>query len=185
VCSSDLFDMARFLAGDIAELSGMTSVKVPTRRDSRRPEGQQDREVENDDAFAALVRFTSGATGVLEANRVATGARTDFSFEVTGSLGAVKWTFGRLSELELYLPEEDRRAQGFRRIRMAVEHPFQGAFIPSPGHPIGYPDTKVIEIHSFLDGLARNEAVSPNIDDYVAIARAMAGVPERRWVTVS
>src|SRR4051794_36693540 len=42
-----VFDMARYLAGDIAEICGTTSISVPTRRDPTRPEGQQDRVVDN------------------------------------------------------------------------------------------------------------------------------------------
>src|SRR5215207_9221339 len=78
-----VFDMARYLAGDIAEVCGMTQTTVPTRPDPTRPEGQQQRAVDNDDSFAALVTFASGATGILEASRVATGCRADFEFTVT------------------------------------------------------------------------------------------------------
>jgi len=177
-----VFDMARFLAGDIAEVCGMTTTTVPTRQDASRPAGQQDRTVDNDDSFAALVNFESGATGVLEASRIATGCRADFQFEVAGSIGAVRWYFPRLNELEVYLPGEDRRLNGFTRLRMSAEHPMQGSFIPSPGQPIGYPDLKVIELRTLMESLASGEPASPNIDDWVATARALHVVPDRRWV---
>ncbi len=179
-----VFDMARYLVGDIDEVCGMTSISVPTRRDPRMPEGEQDRVVDNDDAFAALVRFENGATGVMEASRVATGHRADFEFEVTGSVGAVKWYFPRLNELELYLPQEDIRNQGFTTLRMSAEHPPQGSFIPSPGQPLGYPDTKVIELRELMNALAKGETPRPNIDDWVATARALDAVPERRWIKI-
>jgi predicted dehydrogenase len=131
-----------------------------------------------------LVTFASGATGVLEGSRIATGTRADFEFTVTGSIGAVRWYFPRLNELELYLPQEDRREQGFTRLRMAAEHPPQGNFIPSPGQPLGYPDTKVIELRALMDALSSGEPASPNIDDWVMTARALAAVPERRWVRI-
>jgi len=177
-----VFDMARHLAGDIEEVCGTTSIAIPTRRDPSRPEGQQDREITNDDTFAALVTFKSGATGVLEASRVATGTRSDFEFEVSGSTGALRWYFPHLNELQVYLPREDTREMGFTRVRMAAEHPSQGAFIPSPGQPLGYPDTKVIELRTLMEALASGKPASPNIDDWVMTARALAAVPERRWV---
>jgi predicted dehydrogenase len=179
-----VFDMARFLAGDIAEVCGMTTTSVPTRRDPTRPEGQQDRAVDNDDSFAALVSFESGATGVMEASRIATGTRADFQFEVNGSVGCVRWYFPHLNELELYLPQADRREQGFTRLRMAAEHPPQGNFIPSPGQPLGYPDTKVIELRTLMEAIASGEPASPNIDDWVMTSRALTAVPERRWVNI-
>jgi predicted dehydrogenase len=177
-----VFDMARYLAGDIAEICGTTKTHVPARPDLSRPEGQQTRAVDNDDTFAALVTFESGATGVMEASRIATGTRADFQFEVSGSVGAVRWYFPHLNELQLYLPQEDRREQGFTRLRMAAEHPSQGNFIPSPGQPLGYPDTKVIELRSLMEALASGEPASPNIDDWVMTARALEAVPQGRWV---
>ena len=108
--------------------------------------------------------------------------RADFQFEVNGSIGAVRWYFPHLNELQLYLPQEDRREQGFTRLRMAAEHPPQGNFIPSPGQPLGYPDTKVIELRSLMEALASGQPASPNIDDWVMTARAMDAVPQRQWV---
>ena len=180
-----VFDMARYLAGDIAEVCGMTTTSVPTRRDPTRPAGQQERAVDNDDSFAALVNFESGATGVLEASRIATGCRADFEFTVNGSIGAVRWYFPHLNELQLYLPQEDKREQGWTRLRMAAEHPPQGNFIPSPGQPLGYPDTKVIELRTLMEALASGEPASPNIDDWVMTARALDAVPQRRWVKIN
>jgi predicted dehydrogenase len=177
-----VFDMARYLAGDIAEICGTTKTHVPARPDLSRPEGQQTRAVDNDETVAALVTFESGATGVMEASRIATGTRADFQFEVSGSVGAVRWYFPHLNELQLYLPQEDRREQGFTRLRMAAEHPSQGNFIPSPGQPLGYPDTKVIELRSLMEALASGEPASPNIDDWVMTARALEAVPQGRWV---
>lgn len=179
-----VLDMARFLAGDIAEVCGMTTTSVLARHDPTRPPGQQDREVDNDDTFAALVTFESGATGIVDASRIATGCRSDFGFTVNGSSGAVRWYFPHLNELELYLPQEDRREQGFTRLRMAAEHPYQGNFIPSPGQPLGYPDTKVIELRTLMEALANDTPATPNIDDWVMTARAMDAVPQRRWVKI-
>jgi predicted dehydrogenase len=179
-----VFDMARYLAGDIDEVLGTTATHVPTRLDLSRPESQQERTVDNDDTFAALVTFKSGATGVMEASRIATGTRADFSFEVTGSIGCVRWYFPHLNELQLYLPQEDKREQGFTRLRMSAEHPPQGNFIPSPGQPLGYADTKVIELRTLMEALASGEPASPNIDDWVMTARALDAVPRRRWVKI-
>jgi predicted dehydrogenase len=162
----------------------MATTSVPTRLDRSRPEGQQERTVDNDDSFAALVTFKSGATGVMEASRIATGCRADFSFEVNGSIGAVRWYFPHLNELQVYLPQEDMREQGFTRLRMAAEHPPQGSFFPSPGQPLGYPDTKVIEIRTLMEALASGQPASPNIDDWVMTARALDAVPQRKWVRI-
>lgn len=60
---------------------------------------------------------------------------------------------------------------------MSAEHPPQGSFIPSPGQPLGYPDTKVIELRALMDALAKGETARPNIDDWVATARALDAVP--------
>ena len=67
---------------------------------------------------------------------------------------------------------------------LAAEHPSQGNFIPSPGQPLGYPDTKVIELRTLMEALASGTTASPNIDDWVMTARALDAVPQRRWVKI-
>ena len=72
----DLFshsvDLARYLVGEISELSAMLKTFV-TKRPVANTNEMSD--VDVDDAALALVRFQNGAVGSIEATRYATGAR--------------------------------------------------------------------------------------------------------------
>ena len=65
--------------------------------------------VENEDYVAALLRFASGARGVLEASRVAVGEQNNYGFEVHGTRGAVFWDFRRMNELGVSAGGDVRR----------------------------------------------------------------------------
>ena len=47
----------------------------------------------------SLLRFASGARGVLEASRVSVGEQNNYGFEIHGTKGAVFWDFRRMGEL--------------------------------------------------------------------------------------
>ncbi len=49
--------------------------------------------------MSCLLRFASGARGVLEACRVSVGEQNNYGFEVHGTKGAVFWDFRRMNEL--------------------------------------------------------------------------------------
>ncbi len=171
---SHVFDMARFLVGEISDVVGYTRQVVFERPLAGANGGATAmREVDNDDEWAALVRFEGGATGLLEGSRVATGSKTRFAFEVTGSIGSLRWDFERMNELEVYLPQQDSALDGFTRVLMGNPHPFQGVFVPQAGIGIGFLETKVLEIKAFLEGISAGEAAAPTFDDGLAAAQLL------------
>jgi predicted dehydrogenase len=107
---SHAIDMAHMIAGPIASLTSDKEIFIRARpipqpgigthydvggADS--PRG----DVTNEDYVSALVRFTNGARGHLESCRVINGSKCDMSFEVHGTLGAIKWNFEQMNELQL------------------------------------------------------------------------------------
>src|SRR5207253_5772473 len=104
---SHLIDMATWMAGPIAEVSGQSETFVRER---------SDRPVTVDDASAALVRFDSGARGVLEMARVAVRRPCDFTIEVNGSQGTLVFEYARLNELLYGVGDERPELYGMRRV---------------------------------------------------------------------
>ena len=99
-------DLARHLLGEIAALVADSAVFVPERArptgataGHARAAGGELGPVENEDYVAALLRFASGARGVLEASRVAVAEQNNYGFEIHGTTGAVFWDFRRMNEL--------------------------------------------------------------------------------------
>ena len=74
------------------------------------------------------------------------------AFEINGTKGAISWDFERMNELQLYLPGEDGRHDGFMRLVGGDRFPYHGNFNPGDGSGIGYEDMKVIECLSISQG---------------------------------
>jgi predicted dehydrogenase len=85
-------DLARHLLGEIDALIADTAIFVPERArptgataGHTRAMGGVPGPVENEDYVSCLLRFVSGARGVLEACRVSVGEQNNYGFEVHGS----------------------------------------------------------------------------------------------------
>jgi len=176
---SHLFDMATWMAGPIAEVSGQSETFVPERSGKR---------VTVDEASAALVRFESGARGVFEMARTAVRRPCDFTIEANGDRGTLVFTYARLNEL-LYGDGSDRvELYGMRRIRAEhPSHPFASDWWPI-GQGVGYGASFVNHLGDLLerwpDGpwepdFERGAAVQAVCD---AVEVAAAG---HRWVRVA
>jgi predicted dehydrogenase len=177
---SHAFDLALHLAGPIVRLCGTTSISIAERPD---PANGALRAVDNDDSFAALVVFASGATGIVDASRVATGSRGELTVDVVGAAGALRWDLRRLNELQVWSAEAPEAEQGFTTIQTGPANPPYGRFIPSP-LGLGYADTKVIEAQRVVEAVARGETISPNLDDMLRVARLVDAVERGGWVEI-
>jgi len=185
--ASHSVDLARFLVGEIAEVSAalQTFIKRRPLPDSPRRMGT----VTVDDAAIAVVRFANGALGSIEASRMAPGRRNYNRFEINGSEGSLAFDLERLNELEVFFRSDAQADQGFRRILVTeASHPYVKAWWP-PGHILGWEHTFTHTVYDLLQAMDRKKAVRPNFEDGVrnqavldAIERAAAS---RRWVKVA
>jgi predicted dehydrogenase len=139
-------DLARFLVGEIASVSGFAKTFLAGRA--------------VDDAVEAAVEFESGAVGTIEATRFALGRRNAFQWEVNGSKGSLAFDMERLNELQVFRADGDR-ARGFKTVLVSeADHPFWEHWWP-PGHIIGWGDTFVHELHHMLRAIATDGDVAP------------------------
>jgi predicted dehydrogenase len=169
--ASHSIDLARFLVGEIAEVSGLLQTFVP----ERPLEGGVGRgAVTVDDAALALVRFESGAIGSIEGSRFCPGRKNHNRFEINGSRGSLAFDLERLNELEIY--EEQGSDSGFRRV-LATDprHPFAGAWWP-PGHGLGWEHSFTHTLADLIGALARAEPPAPDFEDGVRIHRVMDAI---------
>jgi len=175
-------DLARFLVGDLAEVSGHLRTFV----DERPVEGSDDetRPVTVDDAYSAQVAFESGVMGTLEASRFANGRKNDHSIEIEGSKGSLRFSLERLNELALL--REDSR--GYETILVTdPDDPYLDHWWP-PGHVIGWEHTFVHENYEFLTAVADDEKYEPSFDDGLAVQKVLAAIEEsderREWIPI-
>ncbi|MCH5677196.1 Gfo/Idh/MocA family protein [Streptomyces gilvus] len=187
-------DLARFLLGDIESLSADTAVFVPERArptgataGHTRATGGELGPVENEDYVNCLLRFASGARGVLEACRVSVGEQNNYGFEIHGTKGAVFWDYRRMGELGV--------SRGGSYQDQPVSTVFVGpgageyaAFQPGSANAMGYDDLKVIEASHFVRSVAEGTPHGATLQDAVASAAALDAMvrsAERRaWVSL-
>jgi len=145
--AAHVVDLARYLVGEIAAVSGFLRTFVPGR--------------EVDDAVEATAEFESGAVGTLEATRLALGRRNAFQWEINGTKGSLYFDMERLNELQVFRADGDR-ARGFKTVLVSeADHPFWEHWWP-PGHIVGWGDTFVHELHHFLAAIAADADVGPH-----------------------
>jgi predicted dehydrogenase len=141
-------DLAHYLVGDIASVSGAMRTFTPLRDGA---------EVDVDDAFAATVEFGQGALGTIEASRSCPGRRNSLRFEINGTGGSLAFNMERLNELEW-----SEGTSGFRTILVTDrDHPFMQNWWP-PGHILGWEHTFVHELHHFLTAIRDDGDVAPH-----------------------
>ncbi|MEU5375209.1 Gfo/Idh/MocA family protein [Streptomyces sp. NPDC005968] len=186
-------DLARFLVGEIESLAADTAVFIPERArptsataGHTRATGGAPGPVENEDYVNCLLRFASGARGVLEACRVSVGEQNNYGFEIHGTRGAVFWDFRRMGELRISRGAT-YQDQPVSIVHVGPGHGEYAAFQPGAANAMGYDDLKVIEAYHFLRSVEEGTAYGPTLDDAVhsaAALDAMSGSAERRgWVS--
>ena len=150
-----VIDLARYLVGEIEAVSATTRTFVKSR------EGVS---VDVDDAVEALVDFSGGAVGIIEASRFCPGRKNALTFEINGSKGSLAFDMERLNELQVHFAgsEPGKLAQGFRTVLVSEsDHPFWQHWWPQ-GHIIGWEHTFVHELHHFLTAIRDHADVAPH-----------------------
>lgn len=172
-------DLARFLLGEIEALTADTAIFLPRRArptgataGHTRAAGGELGPVENEDYVNCLLRFASGARGVLEACRVSVGEQNNYGFEVHGTQGAVFWDFRRMGELGVSRGTS-YQDQPVNTVYVGPGDGEYAAFQPGSANSMGYDDLKVIEAHHFLRSIAENTPYGATLTDAVHSAAAL------------
>jgi predicted dehydrogenase len=173
-------DMSLFLAGPIKQVVGNQETFI-----RRRPASSGARnEVTNEDYVGALIRFANDAHGNLEVCRVIQGHKCDWSFEIEGTAGALSWSFERMNELEVFLPDDNSAHDGYTRLISGPKFPFHARFNPATGTGLGYDDLKTIETHHFLKSILEKRQAEPGFAQALRVAEVLQAI-EASWETGS
>lgn len=182
---SHLIDLALWMVGSVAEVCAQSATFV---RERANPGGAGSLPVTVDDASSALMRFESGARGVLEMARTAVRRPCDFTVEVNGESGTLVFEYARLNELLYGEGADTPGLYGMRRIRAEHDtHPYARNWWPI-GQGVGYGASFVNHLGDLLErwpagpwepDFKQGAAVQAVCE---AIERAAA---ERRWVEVA
>jgi predicted dehydrogenase len=178
-----IIDLTQFVTGDrIAEVSGqletfVTERPLPATHSGLSGTASKERgAVTVDDAASFLTRFGSGAMGVFEATRFATGRKNALRVEINGSAGSVAFDFEDMNLLHFYDATEDAQTAGFRRI-LATEpdHPYVSAWWP-PGHLLGYEHGFSHQVVDLVCAIAEDTQPSPSFAEGLQVQRVLDAV---------
>lgn len=183
---SHILATALWLMGPVAEVCAQTAL---VHRERPVAKGSPERRpVETEDIARLLLRFSSGATGVVECSRIATGRKMQLTYEVTGTEGSLFFDQERLSELHLYRASDPPGRRGFARLLLDEHHPRYGAFGMGPGHGLGFNDQKIIECHELIRAILDDRPASPDFAEALAVQEvtdaALRSAARGRWVRV-
>jgi predicted dehydrogenase len=178
-----LFDMALWMVGDIDKVTAQSSTFTAERST---PDGP--RSVTVDEASSIIMRFSNGASGLVDLARVAAQSGCDLKIEANGTKGSLAFDYSRLNELRFGTVEDDPRLYGMRTIRAEhVSHPYAAHWWPI-GQGVGYGSSFVNQVADLL----RNWPDGPWEPGFAQGARvqAVCEAAERSaetgaWVSVS
>ncbi|NQX16865.1 Gfo/Idh/MocA family protein [Rathayibacter sp. VKM Ac-2857] len=172
-----LVDLVHHVLGPIASVTASTGTYLTERPPLPGSGSTAPLPVENEDYANMLIRFHddavgAGALGTLEASRIAVGSSSDYSIEINGTEGSVRWNFARMNELDVALTRTGPFV-GFTTVLANKDFPEFARFQPSAGTGMGYDDLKTIEAKKFLLAVTGGSAESSNIHDAVASAQVL------------
>jgi predicted dehydrogenase len=172
--AAHITDLALYLVGPIAEVSGSLSTFIKERPLETASAGgagleaaasSERGQVTVDDAAMFIARFEDGVTGTFEVTRLAPGRRNYNSFEVNGSKGSITFNLEKMNELNVFFTDDPAGLQGFRTINVTEgAHPYAGAWWPA-GHILGYEHTFTHAVKDLLDGIASGQNPLPSFED--------------------
>ena len=171
---SHVVDLARYLVGEISEVTSLVSNFIPNRplqsggfdalggsATSDGPRGA----VDVDDEAMSLIKFRNGAVGSLEATRNAWGRNNYITFEIHGTEGSIFFNYENRDELQVAFKNDLADRRGFRTVYTGPNTPYGQSLWPIPALGIGYGETKIIESHDFLKAVAEGGTVEPDFAD--------------------
>lgn len=188
------FDLSQYIVSDITEIAAQSEIFIKERREAspgashfeKNSDGKL-RKVENEDWAAGLLKFANGATGTFESSRIAVGISAEYTIEVRGSLGTIRWDFEKLNELQI--ARKDAPEYGFTR---RLSSPADGEFIrfqPGRGTGTSFDDLKTVEAMLFIKSHLQRIQFAPSVSDCHSVANVIAAakksISTMGWVQVS
>lgn len=191
-------DIARYLVGEIAEVSALVRTYHKTRPVQK---GGLDKlgaaeknataeraEVDVDDEVVTLLKFADRAIGSLEATRNAYGRNNFLTFEIHGTRGSIAFNYERRDELQVMFADDPADARGFRTVYSGPAHPYGSGLWPIPALGIGYTETKIVECYDFFSAIVSGKQPSPSFEDGYRTERVADALSESggngQWVKV-
>lgn len=182
---SHMLDLLYSLLGEASELFASTRILYP-----ERPNGKGEMvKIDADDSAWILLKLPSGAQGMVEASKIYTGTNDDFSFEIYGDRGALRFDSNLPNWLEFFDNEKPEKAlggdRGYTRIETMSSFEKPGGSLPPAKFPMGWIRSHVHCFYNFCDSVYHERPASPSFEDGAYVLKlletAYASAEEGRW----
>jgi predicted dehydrogenase len=181
---SHLIDLAIWMVGEIGSVCAQSGTFITARRNAN---GNAMHDVDADEASAALLHFSGGCLGILETARICPGHPCDFTVEVNGARGTLRFDYARLNELWYGSEDEPAELYGMRRIRVEhPSHPQTEGWWPL-GQGIGYGESFVNQAADLLQQWPSGSwspALGTGLEVQAVCEAIERAAEQRRWVEV-
>ncbi len=183
---SHAVDMIYHLCGEFDEVIGKSQIAYPVRCGTDGKEWHTNA----DEAFYMIATLKSGAQGTIEVSKIATGANDDFTFEIHGDAGSIRFDLMEPNFLYVYLNERtggdfggDR---GYTKIECVNRYPYPAGVFPGQKAPVGWLRGHIGSYYSFIDAIKTGKSPSPSFDEgaYVQKILECAYKSDRERTTV-
>lgn len=155
-----VFDLARFLVGEFDAANAQLVTRIPIRPDAETGEPAP---VDVDDIAVVQARTRSGAIGVIEASRLATGVQDELRIELHGAKGMIAWNLMDPNYLDVYDARDPEDAlggnRGVKRIECVSRYPKPWSF-KTPKNTLGWNQLHAHSLFDFVRAVAENDTES-------------------------
>ncbi len=189
---SHAIDMARFLVGEIKEVTGRLSTHIEERPlvDFPAQGSPKTGKVDVDDICNVLLEFDNGAQGNMLASRVAQGRKNHFEFELYGTGGSVLFDWEQPNEVHFCSTSMRKGQNGFTKILVGGEdHPYGNTISPMAGMGTGFYEPFVIQLFEMIDAILNHRSMQPNFYDGWKANQAIDAIIEsaktHRWHSIA
>lgn len=159
-------DLIRYLAGEVKSVSAVTKTHYKERPLKENPGKMQ--KVEIEDLVNVQLTCDEDVIGTLMLSQVAAGSGIDFSFEIYGEKGTVKFDQQNPNVIS-YFDNEDPKSpigglSGFKTIETTQKYGGEAVF-PPPRVDISWSRYHIASVYDFLRAVADGKKTHPDLMD--------------------
>lgn len=185
---SHMLDLVHLMLGDYAALCALTQVAYADRPAADDPARRV--AVDAEDGMKVMARMASGATGIIEATKLAMGSEDEVRLEIHGSRGALRFNCMDPHHLEYYDARQPDKpvggTRGWTRIDTGQRYAAPATGFPTPKAAIGWTRCHLACLANFLYDIAAGRPGDPGLEQGIYLQHLMAAVKrsaaDRAWV---
>lgn len=144
---SHAVDMTRYLCGDFEKVFGKSQIVYPTRRSY---DGKAGWKTNADEAFYITAQLKCGALGHITVSKIHQGTNDDFSFEIYGTKGSLRFNLMEPNWLYYYNGNEAESVRGTTKIECVGRYPAPATGFPGIKAPVGWIRGHIGSMHNFI-----------------------------------